>query len=76
MIWARDSSLSLQDLPNNLVINYGIDLPFGRGEMYLSNVGRVTDAVVGGWRVDGITIYRSGIPMLFELRERTQPVRC
>jgi hypothetical protein len=59
-------SLSLQDLPNNLVINYGLDLPFGRGQMYLSNVGRVTDAIVGGWRVDGITIYRSGIPIALQ----------
>jgi hypothetical protein len=34
--------------------------------MYLSNVGRVTDAIVGGWRVDGITIYRSGIPIALQ----------
>ncbi len=59
-------SLSLQDLPSNLVINYGIDLPFGRGEEYLSNVNRATNAVVGGWRVNGITIFRSGIPIALQ----------
>jgi len=59
-------SLSLQDLPSNLVINYGIDLPFGRGETYLSNVSRATNAVVGGWRVNGITIFRSGIPIALQ----------
>jgi hypothetical protein len=59
-------SLSLQDLPNSLVINYGIDLPFGRGEEYLSNVNRATNAVVGGWRVNGITIFRSGIPVALQ----------
>jgi hypothetical protein len=59
-------SLSLQDLPNNLVINYGLDLPFGRGEMYLSNVNRATNALVGGWRVNGITIFRSGIPIALQ----------
>jgi len=59
-------SLSLQDLPNNLVINYGLDLPFGRGETYLSNVSHVTNAFVGGWRVNGITIYRSGIPIALQ----------
>lgn len=59
-------SVSLQNLANNLVINYGIDLPFGHGEMYLSNANRVTNALVGGWRVDGITTYRSGIPIALQ----------
>ena len=59
-------SLSLQDLPQNLVINYGLDLPFGRGQTYLSKVNGFTNALVGGWRVNGITIFRSGIPIALQ----------
>ena len=58
-----EKSLSLQDVANNLVINYGLDLPFGRGQSYLSNINGVANAALGGWRVEGITIFRSGIPI-------------
>ena len=60
-----EKSLSEQDLANNLVINYGINLPFGRGELYLSNIGKAGNAIIGGWRVNGITTLRSGLPLPF-----------
>ncbi len=56
-------SLSEQDLANNLVINYGINLPFGHGESYLSHSNGITNAILGGWRVNGITILKSGLPL-------------
>lgn len=59
-------SLSLQDFPQNLVIHYGVDLPFGRGHTFLGNAGKITNAAVGGWRVDGITTFRSGTPIALE----------
>jgi hypothetical protein len=58
-----EKSVSQQDLPNNLVINYGLDLPFGRGQTYLGSISRLEDEFIGGWRVTGITILRSGIPL-------------
>jgi hypothetical protein len=60
-----EKSLSLQDLTNNLVINYGVDLPFGRGQKYLGSSNQLVNAVVGGWRVNGITIFHSGLPVAF-----------
>jgi hypothetical protein len=58
-----EKSVSLQDIASNLVINYGINLPFGKGERYLSNIHGTTNAIVGGWRVTGITTIHSGIPL-------------
>jgi hypothetical protein len=58
-----EKSVSLQDLANNLVINYGLDLPVGRNEAYLSSINGVTNAIVGGWRVNGITTLHSGLPI-------------
>jgi hypothetical protein len=60
-----EKSLSMQDVPNNLVIDYGVDLPFGRGQHFLTNAGGATQVVLGGWRINGITIFRSGTPVGF-----------
>ncbi len=58
-----EKSISQQDVAHNLVINYGLDLPIGHGQAYLGNVNGALNAVIGGWRVDGITTIRSGIPI-------------
>lgn len=60
-----EKSLSMQDITNNLVIDYGVDLPFGRGQLYLANAGRLVNSIIGGWRINGITIFRSGTPIAF-----------
>jgi hypothetical protein len=58
-----EKSLSMQDITNNLVIDYGFDLPFGHGHRYLGNMNGAANAVLGGWRVNGVTIFRSGAPI-------------
>ncbi len=58
-----EKSLSMQDITNNLVIDYGFDLPFGHGELYLGTANGVENAFLGGWRVNGITIFRTGAPI-------------
>ncbi len=37
-------------------------LPFGKGRRYFSSMGRVSEALVGGWNFNGITTYASGLP--------------
>jgi len=58
-----EKSVSQQDVAQNLVINYGLDLPFGHGQQYLGSVNRLANVFVGGWRVNGITTVRSGLPL-------------
>jgi hypothetical protein len=60
-----DWSVSLQDLTHNLVINYGLDLPFGHGQLYLNGANGFVNAIVGGWRLNGITTLHSGLPVPF-----------
>ena len=38
-------------------------LPFGRGQMLASNVGRALDEVIGGWNVSGVFRWTSGFPI-------------
>ncbi len=61
-----EKSVSLQDVRHNLVINYGVDLPFGHGQEYLNGSSKFVNAMVGGWRLNGITTYQSGLPVPFQ----------
>lgn len=45
-----------------LVFNYIYQLPFGKGMHWLAKSGGVTNAVLGGWQISGITTYGSGNP--------------
>ncbi|MCL4812474.1 MAG: TonB-dependent receptor [Vicinamibacteraceae bacterium] len=56
-------SISAYDVPHNLSIGYTLELPFGQGKRFLSNASGIVNALVSGWRVNGITTYRSGPPL-------------
>lgn len=59
-----DRSLSSQDVSQRLVISYVLDLPFGHGKRFMSNATGVVDKLVGGWGVDGVTIFQKGFPLV------------
>ena len=56
-------SLSSQDVSQRLVISYVYDLPFGHGQKYLANVSTAANKIVGGWGIDGVTIFQKGFPL-------------
>jgi len=62
-----ERSLSSQDVPQRLVISYVLDLPFGPGKKYFSSSTGVMDKLVGGWGIDGVTIFQSGFPLVFRM---------
>ena len=57
--------VSTQDVPQNFVVSYLYDLPFGRGKRFLGNSNRLVNALVGGFRIGGIDRYVSGQPISF-----------
>jgi hypothetical protein len=59
-----DKAISNQDLPQNFVLSYVYELPFGRNKKFL-NGSRLLDRAVGGWSVSGIQRYESGQPLAF-----------
>lgn len=59
----REYSLSSYDIPHNLVIGYGLDLPFGRGKHIVGGAEGIVNGIVSGWRINGITTFRSGVPI-------------
>jgi hypothetical protein len=60
-----ERSLSSQDVPQRLVISYVLDLPFGKGKRYFAGANGTTDKVIGGWGIDGVTIFQRGFPLVF-----------
>jgi hypothetical protein len=58
-----EMSLSSQDVSQRLVISYVLDLPFGHGKKYMSDLSGPLDKVVAGWGVDGVTTFQKGFPL-------------
>src|SRR6266852_1350480 len=58
-----ERSLASQDVSQRLVISYVLDLPFGHGKQFLSDVSGVGDKLVSGWGIDGVTIFQRGFPL-------------
>jgi hypothetical protein len=56
-------SLSSFDNRQRLVASYVYELPFGKGRMLLSNLSGITNAVVAGWGVNGVTTFQAGYPL-------------
>jgi len=50
------------DVPQRLVVNYSVELPFGQGRRFLDR-GGVLSRVAGGWELNGIYTAQSGIPV-------------
>jgi hypothetical protein len=58
--WER--SLAEFDVPHNLAFSWGYELPVGRGKRWLAGARGFTDALLGGWQMQGILGIRSGRP--------------
>jgi len=58
-----DRSLSTFDIPSVLKFSYSYDLPFGRNKALLGRMPRIVDAIIGGWRTNGIWQIADGRPL-------------
>jgi hypothetical protein len=60
---AGERSLSSQDVSQRLAISYVLDLPFGRGKKFMGGVSGISDKLVSGWGLDGVTVFQRGFPV-------------
>jgi hypothetical protein len=58
-----ERSLASQDVSQRLVVSYVLDLPIGRGRKFMSNVSGVSDKLISGWGIDGVTTFQRGFPL-------------
>jgi hypothetical protein len=59
------SMISDLDVTNRLSINGIVAFPFGAGRRFLSGAKGITDALVGGWQVQGVYTWQTGFPIAF-----------
>jgi hypothetical protein len=57
----NDRSVSAFDVPQNLVVSWVYDLPFGQGKRYATG-SKAVNYILGGWQLNGIMALRHGIP--------------
>ena len=50
------------DVRHNINANWFVGLPFGRGKKFLSDAGKITNGILGGWDMTGIFRWNSGLP--------------
>jgi Carboxypeptidase regulatory-like domain len=60
---ANEYSADIDDIPQSFVASYIYSLPVGKGMRFLSSAHGITNAVIGGWQITGITTAKSGFPL-------------
>ena len=60
--YAYERALTAFDIPQNLTISTGYELPVGKGKRFLSNSSWLAKGALAGWQVQGILVLRSGRP--------------
>lgn len=59
-----ERSLSTFDIPQVVQFTYTYDLPIGHGRLLLGNMPKALDAIVGGWKTNGIWRISAGRPLV------------
>ena len=59
-----ERSLSTFDIPHVVQFTYTYDLPFGHGRMFLGDMPKALEAVLGGWKTNGIWRISAGRPLV------------
>ncbi|MGH9515931.1 MAG: TonB-dependent receptor domain-containing protein [Terriglobales bacterium] len=69
-----ERSLSTFDIPYVFQFSYVYELPIGHGRTFLGNMPRWADAILGGWKTNGIWRISDGRPLAFNLTDGGQPL--
>jgi hypothetical protein len=57
--------ISDQDVPHRFSLSAMYSLPFGKNRAFLTNANWLTNAIIGGWQIQGVTELQSGFPVQF-----------
>jgi hypothetical protein len=60
---ALERRLASFDIPQNLIVSWSYELPFGQGKRMLGSAPKVASFLVSGWQVNAIHRYASGTPI-------------
>ncbi len=58
-----EKALNSFDSRQRLTISYVVDLPFGKGKTFLPDVKGISDKLISGWGINGMTTLQMGMPL-------------
>jgi hypothetical protein len=53
------------DVTNRLSVSGIYEFPFGKGKRFASSASGITEALIGGWQIQGVFTYQTGFPVGF-----------
>jgi Carboxypeptidase regulatory-like domain len=60
--YAFEKGPSEYQVPHSFSFSFGYELPFGNGKPLLASSGKIVNGFLGGWQLQGILLFRSGVP--------------
>jgi hypothetical protein len=61
--FANEHALAENIVKFNSVASWVYELPFGHGRKFMASASPIVEAVLGGWQMDGIWTWRTGLPL-------------
>ena len=61
-MFAFEKGPSEYQVPHSFSFSFGYELPFGKGKPVFGSANRLANGVIGGWQLQGIMLFRSGVP--------------
>lgn len=58
-----DRSIDQDDVAQRFVLSSNYELPIGKGKAVLTNINSFANALIGGWQINGIGTFQSGLPL-------------
>jgi hypothetical protein len=59
-----ERSVSAMDVPQRLVMSFAYEVPVGKGKAIGAGMGKVPNAILGGWSIDGLMTFSRGFPLI------------
>ncbi len=66
-----ERSVTLYDAPHRAVISFIYDLPFGKGQKFMTGANGAAGKILAGWGINGVTSLQSGNPLNMSMAVNT-----
>ena len=70
---AAEYSQSIISAPYRLATSISYELPIGKGKWLLNNDSKVVEYLLGGWSVNGVSVYQSGFALPIAQNDTNSP---
>jgi hypothetical protein len=66
--------LSYLDATHRVTQTWTYELPFGKGKKFMSGANKITDAILGGWSINVVSVINSGFPLQIRMNNNNNSI--